>query len=145
MAAVTRMPMPPTFQRKLSRNLSDYLAVAGEAERFCADSGLSQRVNFKVHLVLEELILNLIDHSVGSLTDRIDVRIDVEPGRLVLAIEDDGAPFDPRSVPAFDTAKPLAERQPRGMGIHLVRSMTEGMTYERVDSRNRLQVVIATD
>jgi anti-sigma regulatory factor (Ser/Thr protein kinase) len=137
------MPMPPTFQRILSRDLNDYLTVAAEVERFCAEQGLPGPVSFKVCLVLEELVLNLIDHAIGSATDRIGIRIDVEPGRVVLVLEDDAAPFDPRSAPAFDKAKPLEARGPRGMGIHLVRSMTEDIAYERVDSRNRLRVVIA--
>ena len=135
--------MPPTFQRTLSRNLSDYLALAGEVERFCAASALPSPVSFKVRLVLEELVLNLIDHVVGSATNRIDIRLELEPGRAVLVLEDDGAAFDPRSGPPFDKTKPLEERGPRGMGLQLVRSMADSIAYDRLDSRNRLRVVIA--
>src|SRR5262245_39419262 len=137
------MVTPTTFQRTLSRNLTDYLAVAGEVERFCADNGLPRPLTFKVRLVLEELVLNLIEHGTGSKNDRIEIRIELEGGRVVLVLEDDGDPFDPRSAPAFDSARPLEERGPRGMGIQLVRSVAEDIAYERIDSRNRLQVVIA--
>jgi anti-sigma regulatory factor (Ser/Thr protein kinase) len=135
--------MTPTFQRTLTRDLSAYLALRAEVEEFCAGHGLAKAVVFKVRVVLEELVLNLIDHATGSATDRIDLRIDVEPGQVVLVLEDDANPFDPRSAPAFDKAKPFEERAPRGMGIQLVRSMTEGMEYDRVGSRNRLRVVVA--
>src|SRR5262245_30708092 len=135
--------MPPIFQRTLSRNLSDYVAVAAEADRFCTENDLPSNLRFKVRLVLEELVLNLIDHGTGSSTDRIDVHIELESGRVVLMLEDDSAPFDPRSAPTFDKAKPLEERGPRGMGIHLVRSMTDCIAYERIHSRNRLRVEIA--
>jgi len=138
-----RITMRPTFQRTLSRNLTDYRAVPGEVERFCVQNSLPRAVIFKVRLVLEELVLNLINHAVGSATDRIDLRLDLEPGRVVLVLEDDTAPFDPRSAAAFDNAKPLEERGRGRMGIHLVQSMTESIAYERVDSRNRLRVVIA--
>ena len=137
-----RMTMRPTFHRTLSRNVTDYLAVPGEVEQFCAQNALPRPVIFKVRLVLEELLLNLIDHAVGSATDRIDLRLDLEPGRVVLVLEDDTAPFDPGSAEPFDKTKPLEERGRRGMGIHLVRNMTESITYERVDSRNRLRAVI---
>lgn len=136
--------MLQTFQRSFSRNVSAYSAVGGELERFCADNQLAKSVSFKIRLAVEELVLNLIDHAVGAVTDRIDLRIDLEPGRAVLVVEDDSAAFDPRSAPAFDKAKPLEERGPRGMGIQLVRSMAEGIDYERVGSRNRLKVVIAS-
>jgi serine/threonine-protein kinase RsbW len=137
------MPMPPTFQRALSRDLSAYLSAVGEVERFFAENALPKAVTFKVRLVLEELVVNLIDHATGSATDRIDIRLVLEPSRVVLVVEDDGAPFDPRSAPPFDKAKPLEERGPRGLGLHLVRSMTESIVYDRVGSRNRLEAVIA--
>ena len=137
------MPMRPIFRRTFSRNLSSYLAVPGEVEHFCAEHALPKAVVFKIRLVLEELVLNLLDHAVGSATDCIDLRLELEPGRVVLMLEDDTAPFDPRSAAPFDKSTPLEERGLRGMGIHLVRTMTESIAYERVDSRNRLRAVIA--
>jgi anti-sigma regulatory factor (Ser/Thr protein kinase) len=134
--------MPPTFQRSFSRNVSEYLAVAGELEKFCAEQGLPDEAMFKVRLIVEELVLNLIDHATGSATNCIDLSVHVEPGQIVVLLQDDGNPFDPRSAPPFDKTKPLQERGPRGMGVHLVRSMTEEMTYDRVGSRNRLRVTV---
>jgi anti-sigma regulatory factor (Ser/Thr protein kinase) len=133
----------PTFLRTLSRDVDEYLAVAGEVERFCAEHGLPRAVSFKVRLVLEELVLNLIEHATGTATGRIDIRIEGEGSRVVLVVEDDGDPFDPRSAPVFDNTLPIEERGPRGMGIHLVRSVSEEMAYEQIGSRNRLRVVIA--
>jgi anti-sigma regulatory factor (Ser/Thr protein kinase) len=132
--------MPPTFQRTLARNVQAYLPIAEEAERFCAEHGLGKTVSFKLRLILEELVLNLIDHATGSATDRIDLHIELDPTRVILILEDDGAPFNPHSVPVFDKARPLEERGPRGMGIHLVRTMADNMVYERIDGGNRLRV-----
>jgi anti-sigma regulatory factor (Ser/Thr protein kinase) len=134
--------MAPVFQRTLAKSVSDYVSVAEELECFCAEQDLPQVVSFKVRLVVEELILNFIEHAVGSATNRIDMRIEVGLERVTLILEDDCALFDPRSAPAFDVTKPLEERGPRGMGIHLVRTMTQNMTYERAGSRNRLKVEI---
>ena len=141
---MSTMPVPATYHRCLSRNLSDYLAMADEVQQLCAEHDLPKPVIFKVRLVLEELVLNLIEHAVGSEAISIDVQLDLEPGRVVLVLEDNGAPFDPRSAPEFDKAKPLEERGPRGMGIHLVRSVAAEIDYERINSRNHLRVVIAS-
>ena len=93
--------MPPPFQRTFSREVTDYSIVAREVEDFCTGNRLPNSTRFKVRLVLEEVVLNLIDHAVDSVTDRIDLGIELQPGRVVLVLEDDGAPFDPRSAPAF--------------------------------------------
>jgi len=137
--------MQPTYHRSFSRNVTDYLAVAEEVEAFGAEQGLPRAVLFKVRLVLEELILNLIDHAIGSATSRIDVSIHQEPSKVILLLEDDGNPFDPRLAPAFHKNKPLEERGPRGMGIHLVRSTAEEISYDRIGARNRLRVVVRRD
>jgi anti-sigma regulatory factor (Ser/Thr protein kinase) len=137
--------MTPTFQRALARNVQAYLPVAEEVERFCVEQSLGKAVTFKLRLIVEELVLNLIDHAVDPKTDRIDLRIEVDPSRVILTVEDDSAPFDPHSAPAFDKAKPLEERAPRGMGLHLVRTMAENMAYARIDGRNRLRVMLRRD
>jgi anti-sigma regulatory factor (Ser/Thr protein kinase) len=133
----------PTYRRTLAPTLSDYLPVPAEVEAFCAGHGLPRATQARVLVALEELVLNLIDHATGWEEGRIDVRIDVEPTRVVLELEDDADPFDPRSAPAFDPTRPLEERGPRGMGIHLVRSVAERVEYERAGARNRLRVAIA--
>jgi anti-sigma regulatory factor (Ser/Thr protein kinase) len=137
--------MQPTYQRSFSRNVADYLGVAEEVEAFCIEQQLSSAVWFKVRLVLEELVLNLIDHATGSTTNRIDLSIRLEPGKVLLVLEDDGNPFDPRSAPPFDKNRPLEERGPRGMGIHMVRSIVEEITYDRIGPHNRLCVAIRRD
>jgi hypothetical protein len=53
-------------------------------ERFCAEASLPTSTSFRIRLVLEEMVLNLIDHAVDSRTDRISVGIDLEPARVVL-------------------------------------------------------------
>ena len=135
--------MSATFHKTLGRNVAEAVTLGSEVKEFLERSGASGRAIYKVRLALEEMVLNLIDHAVGSATNRIDVRLELEPGRAVLVLEDDGAAFDPRSGPPFDKTKPLEERGPRGMGLHVVRSMAESIAYDRLDSRNRLRVVIA--
>src|SRR5262249_15663918 len=112
-------------------------------EDFLAQHGMSPQAVVKVRVVLEEMVLNLIDHATGSATGRIDVRLDAEPGRVVLVIEDDSDPFDPRSAPEFDTKLPLEERRPGGLGIQVVRGLAQELDYERLPGCNRLRVVIA--
>jgi anti-sigma regulatory factor (Ser/Thr protein kinase) len=120
------------------------IALGQEANAFLQQHCASSQALFKVRLALEEMLLNLIDHATGSVTPHIDVQVSIEPERVVIVIEDDCKPFDIRTAPAFDQSRPLEDRPPGGMGIHLVRSLMDEISYERVSSRNRLRLVVLT-
>jgi serine/threonine-protein kinase RsbW len=136
--------MSATFHKSLRNDVADVVPLESEVRDFLHLHGASSQAVFKVRLALEELLLNLIDHATGSLTQRIDVQVDIEDDRIVIVIEDDNAPFDIRSAPEFDKSTPLVQRHPRGMGIQLVRSLMDEITYERLPSHNRLRLVVAT-
>ena len=84
--------MSAAFHKTLGRNVAEAVTLGSEVKEFLERSGASGRAIYKVRLALEEMVLNLIDHATGSLTQRIDVRVDVEPERVVIVIEDDGDP-----------------------------------------------------
>ena len=65
-------------------------------------------------------------------------RVQYEGDVLTAEVADDAGPFNPLLVPAPDTTSPLEVRQPGGLGIALVRALTDDLTYERRDDRNRL-------
>ncbi len=94
-------------------------------------------------LLLEELVLNQIDHATAPATDRLDLSIALEPSRVVIVLEDDAAPFDPRAAPPFNKGRPLDERAPRGMGLQLVRAIADELDYQRTGNGNRLRIAIA--
>jgi serine/threonine-protein kinase RsbW len=121
--------MTATLQKTLDRNLPALIALAAEVQTFLTHCGASDRVHFKVQLAIEEVIRNLIEHGSGSASRRIDVRLDASPQSATLIVEDDGAPFDPRSAPEFDRSKPLKQREPRGMGIQLLRALMDEIHY----------------
>ncbi|HKI34649.1 MAG TPA: ATP-binding protein [Gemmataceae bacterium] len=135
--------MSTTLHKTLNRNVADLITLGPEVEDFLARHAVSSKTVGKVRVVLEEIMINLINHSTGSATGLIDVRLDVEPARVVVLIEDDGTPFDPRSAPEFDRSLPLEQRRAGGMGIQLVRSLVEELDYKCLSGRNRLRLVIA--
>jgi serine/threonine-protein kinase RsbW len=53
-------------------------------------------------------------------------------------LQDNGLAFDPFSLDAPDTDLDLDSRAIGGLGVHLVRQMTESQHYEREGDRNRV-------
>ena len=59
---------------------------------------------------------------------------------MVAEIIDNGRAFDPTAAPAPDLSLPLEQRDPGGLGIHLMRRMIDRVEYRRAGGENRLRL-----
>ncbi|MDE2080637.1 MAG: ATP-binding protein [Burkholderiales bacterium] len=131
----------------LALQLANQLAALEPARQAVLDfvdgQGLSVRARYRLELVLEEVLMNLVWHAFpegGS--HAIDLTLQLEPDTLRLGFEDDGAPFDPLAAPLPVAPRSLAEAVPGGLGLALVRKAVREARYERVGGRNRLTLAL---
>ena len=80
----------------------------------------------------------------GELPDRplLTISLDFESNHLIIQLQDFNV--DPVEIPEagrVDVTKPLTERAVGGLGIHLVKSLVDKLTYEYKD---RILSVTAT-
>ena len=94
---------------------------------------------FKLHLILEELGLNAMTYG-GASSVRIIISEEVE--MVTIEISDDGGAFNPlNDAPQPDVNAALEDRSIGGLGIHLVRTLTNDLSYRREGGRNHLTLV----
>ena len=107
--------------------------------QFCQEHGLSSEIEGDLSLALEEILVNVIryGHPEGG-KHEILVRLSLEEGYVIVIVEDDGVPFNPLEAPEPDLNSPIETRPIGGLGIHLVRNITDGLEYRRNEGRNRL-------
>lgn len=86
----------------------------------------------------DEILSNVVRHGLRDRPGLIEVTISRDGGLVRAEVTDDAGPFDPLLAPAPDTSAALEARQVGGLGIALVRALTDDVTYERRDDRNRL-------
>lgn len=107
--------------------------------------GLNTEVCDRINLVLEEALVNVISYAYPEGTTgeiRLETAYDAASGKLTMEISDSGKPFDPTRAAAPDIDAPLEDRSIGGLGIHLVRTLSDGMEYRRQDDRNVLVITI---
>ena len=97
---------------------------------------------FRVNLVLEELGLNIIDYAHDEGVHEFDICLTSEEGAITIEVVDDGKPFDPlNDAPQPDIASDLEDRRVGGLGLHLVRTTMDDMSYRRDQGKNHLTLV----
>jgi serine/threonine-protein kinase RsbW len=123
----------------LRNDLSEISKLHRALGNFGQKCCLSPRTLFELNLILEEVLANVIAYAYGdNQLHEIMVQADLSDGELVIAVEDDGRPFNPLQVPPPDLERPLAQRKVGGLGLHLVRELTSSIEYDRKDGKNRL-------
>ncbi|WP_201217892.1 ATP-binding protein [Halochromatium roseum] len=105
--------------------------------------GVPMKIIYAVNLCVEELVLNSVNHGYGGAA-AADVEVDIErqEQRLIIDISDGAAAFDPTTEAAEpDTDAEIDDRPIGGLGIHLVKRLTDEMSYRRLDGRNYVRLV----
>jgi serine/threonine-protein kinase RsbW len=128
---------------RLNINLSlpaDTSAVAhavAATRDFAQAIALAAGPSGRLAIIVEELVANLVDHTVLTPADRIELALVHEGGVVHLVLTDPAAPFDPRLAPMVAD---LPTERGGGAGLALVRAFAESIDYQRRNGRNRLEL-----
>lgn len=104
--------------------------------------GIEKHTLKKLEIALEEAVVNVISYSHATEMELKIQRssLDVQRPALNVTLTDNGVPFDPTSSEC-DTAKVIEERQIGGLGISLLRQITDELHYQRTDEKNQLTII----
>jgi anti-sigma regulatory factor (Ser/Thr protein kinase) len=83
-------------------------------------------------LAVTEAATNIIVHGYRNKPGIIEIEMSREGDSLLVRLRDQADPFDPTSVPAPDLTLPLEKRPSGGMGIHVIRQVTDEMIYRAI-------------
>lgn len=117
------------------------LTGANEFVEECADRiGLAATKKFGLQLALEEAFVNICSYAYPDENGEVEISCGSDGGVFVLEIADKGSPFDVLSLPEPDTTSDIMDRPVGGLGIHFIRSLSDGVSYRRESERNVLRM-----
>jgi phosphoserine phosphatase RsbU/P len=91
--------------------------------------------------VLDEIVANVIRHGKAG-ENETQVSLALDGRRLIIDVTDAGVAFNPLDAPPPIFDVPLEERRPGGLGIHIVKTLAESVSYSRDSDRNHLKVTM---
>ncbi|HEX3954900.1 MAG TPA: ATP-binding protein [Stellaceae bacterium] len=125
--------------------ISEISALIDWVNARCGEDGLTDETIFKITLALEEAVMNVISHAFDGRPPphQVLIRLETTAARVTAEIIDNGHAFDPTAAPGPDLSLPLDQREAGGLGIHLMRSMTDKIEYRRAGDKNVLKLMKA--
>ena len=109
----------------LSNNLEAIPELAVFVEQVCEELALDNSLIFKLNLVLEEAVTNVILYAYPRKEYHI-FQVSISK------VKDAGTPFDPTTqAPKVDTKLSVEERKIGGLGIFLIKEYMDDVSYQR--------------
>jgi len=92
-----------------------------------------------VALAVDELVSNCVKYAYEDSGEHIiDIELQILERQLSVTIVDDGHAFDPLTIPPPNMSQAVEDRKIGGLGIHLLMTVSDKMTYERRGNLNRV-------
>lgn len=111
------------------------------------EANLPELQTRQLELLIEEIFVNIYRYSYpqdapGSVVVSYTVP---KPGELRVEVEDQGIEFDPLMNPGPDLTLDLEQRPVGGLGIFLLKSFAQSLSYRREQGWNRLTFGISAN
>ena len=97
------------------------------------------KVAMKIAVCVEELYVNVANYAYDGRVGkcRVDLEYDERlPGRVKISLTDSGKYFNPLEKDDPDTTLDVEEREIGGLGIFMVKSIIDNISYERKQENN---------
>ncbi len=130
------------FNRNYPAEIAALPLIKSEVLGAAQQSGWSGDNLGHLELVLEEGAVNIIKHAYPENSGEIVVTLIAVEGGLILRLQDFGIPFDPASISVSGLDAATEDRPMGGLGIHLMKSIADGIEYRRENDRNTLDILL---
>jgi anti-sigma regulatory factor (Ser/Thr protein kinase) len=113
--------------------------VAEIIGKFGNSNNIEEKLLNQFFLSIDEVLTNIITYSFKDNNEHIiKLVVKLDSACLSVSIEDDGVAFNPLEQQGINTNLALEEKPIGGLGIHLVKNLTDEQYYERTECKNIL-------
>ena len=126
----------------LRSQLDELARALDHIEDLLLQQAAERELASEMRLIAEEGLANIVRHAYEPDEEgEIEVVLALTETEVRLELRDSGRPFNPLEHPEPDLEAPVEERPLGGLGVHLIRTLTDAQTYTRQGTVNVLVLV----
>lgn len=126
-----------TWRREFPGSLANIAEAAKWVDQTASAQELPPEKIYALRVCAEEILTNVVRHG-GLPSPQIELTIGLYPDRLDLVVEDNGVPFDVSASTPRRVGQPLEKANIGGLGIQLINSFADRLSYSRANDKNRV-------
>ena len=104
--------------------------IAAFVRVVAVEAGLDDFSVYSVETAVDEGCSNIIEHAYKRVENGIiEITCIIEPGQLIVELNDNGKPFNPSRVPRPGLDVPLGKRKDNGLGLFFIYRLMDEVTF----------------
>jgi serine/threonine-protein kinase RsbW len=112
-------------------------------EHAATELGVNSDAVRELVLAVNEAVINILIHGYQDMPGGVIIELTRKGSNLKVRLSDCAPAFDPTLVPPPDLTPPLEQRPAGGMGVHMMRSFVDELSYRLTpEGQNELVMVV---
>jgi anti-sigma regulatory factor (Ser/Thr protein kinase) len=129
---------------KIKNNIKEISKVCDKVKKFCRDNNIPDKKYHDIALILDEIVTNVINYAYPDGKEHeFNLEIKKNGNYIGIRLLDSGIPFDPLIKTTPDVDSCIEERKVGGLGIFIVKQLSEVVEYSRINGRNQLSITVS--
>ena len=120
--------MAKKFRLELRARLDNLAKICDFVGVSAHELGLAGLAVEDIKVCVDEVATNIVKHGYGNEEGGLSVEVFRESDEVIVKIIDQAPHFDPNSAPEPDLDQPLHDRPVGGMGVHLIKTLTDSIS-----------------
>ncbi|MGD8627482.1 MAG: ATP-binding protein [bacterium] len=126
------------MERACKRHLDSLDSLFNFINDFALEHHLSESDSYGLKLAIEEIFVNMVRYNPDNTND-IVVELRADQDKVIVTLTDsDVERFDITKFTPNSIDRPIEDREPGGLGIRLVRSFMDEVSYDYRDRQGRI-------
>ena len=127
----------------VSARIESITAVAAFVDGQLEKRNCDAEIRFQIGMAVEEIFVNIASYAYAPGTGEAEIQCEVleNPLRIVIRFLDSGKPFDPLAQEEADTSEEALLERTGGLGIFMVRTVMDSVTYSHENGKNILTIM----
>lgn len=111
------------------------------------DFGVPAEPLHRIDVCLHEALANILEYGgINALSNPVELSVDVRHesarGEAIITVIDAGHAFDPLAAPTKPPPRTLADAEPGGLGLLMLRQFSDQLSYCYCGERNQLTFAV---
>ncbi|WP_340105341.1 ATP-binding protein [Rhodohalobacter sp. 8-1] len=128
-----------TYRKTIPASTKNLSEIRNFVAQHATSHGFEHQQIADIRLAVDEAITNIIKHAYnGEENHTIEIEVIFKDDRVCIELFDTGTTFNLRTFPQPDIKEKIKQKKRGGMGVYLIHSLMDDVSYGREEDSNKM-------